>query len=158
LDADPTRLTQVFTNLLNNAAKYSERGGHIRLNVERLGREAAVRVSDDGIGIRPGDLPRIFDMFVQVERSSERSGGGLGIGLSLVQRLVEIHGGSVEVHSDGPGQGSEFVVHLPVLADLSAHDADQTTSPVSRAANRAPASQTVGMLVPECTAAPPCST
>jgi signal transduction histidine kinase len=117
LAADPAWLGQVFTNLLNNAAKYTDRGGHITLTARRQGAAVVVRVSDDGIGIPADALPHIFDMFMQVERSSERSRGGLGIGLSLVQRLVELHGGTVEVDSDGPGKGSDFVVHLPVLGD-----------------------------------------
>ena len=119
VDADMTRLAQVFVNLLNNAAKYSEQGGHIQLDVERHGAGVAVRVKDTGIGIAALQLPRIFDMFTQVDQSLERSQGGLGIGLTLVKRLVELHGGSVEAHSDGPGTGSEFVVRLPVVVDVS---------------------------------------
>jgi signal transduction histidine kinase len=122
LEADPTWLPQVFTNLLNNAAKYTDRGGHIRLSAARQRDEAVVCVRDDGIGIPADDLPRIFDMFMQVDRASERSRGGLGIGLSLVQRLVELHGGRVEVYSDGPGEGSEFAVYLPVPVDLPSHE------------------------------------
>jgi CheY-like chemotaxis protein/two-component sensor histidine kinase len=115
LDADPVRLAQVFSNLLNNAAKYTNRGGHIRLAAEREGSDAVVGVRDDGIGI-PGDmLARVFDMFTQVDRSLERSQGGLGIGLTLVRRLVEMHDGSIEARSDGPGRGSEFVVRLPLI-------------------------------------------
>ena len=114
MDADSTRLAQVFMNLLNNSAKYSERGGHIWLNVERQGSDVVVSVRDTGIGI-PGDkLTSIFEMFSQVDRTLEKSQGGLGIGLSLVKRLVEMHGGRIEARSDGPGQGSEFVVRLPV--------------------------------------------
>jgi signal transduction histidine kinase len=112
VDADRTRLAQVFANLLNNSAKYTERGGHIRLAVERHGSDAVVTVTDDGVGIPADKLPKVFDMFMQVERSLERSQGGLGIGLSLVRGLVEMHGGRVEAHSDGPGRGSEFVVRL----------------------------------------------
>ena len=115
LDADPTRLAQVFINLLNNAAKYTERGGQIWLTAERHGSDAAVTVRDNGIGIPSDILPRIFDLFTQVDRSSERSQGGLGIGLTLVRRLVEMHDGSIEARSNGPGTGSEFVVRLPVL-------------------------------------------
>jgi PAS domain S-box-containing protein len=116
LDADPVRLAQAFSNLLNNAAKYSERGGHIWLTAEHLGSEIMVRVRDTGIGVPADKLPHIFEMFVQVDRSLERSQGGLGIGLTLVQRLVQMHGGSVEARSDGPGKGSEFVVRLPVVS------------------------------------------
>ncbi len=116
LDADLTRLAQVFLNLLSNAAKYTERGGEIRLTAERQGPEVVVRVRDTGIGIPAEMLPRIFEMFTQVDQSLERSQGGLGIGLTLVKRLVEMHGGSIEARSDGPGLGSEFVVRLPVVA------------------------------------------
>jgi PAS domain S-box-containing protein len=114
LDGDLTRLAQVFANLLNNAAKYTQRGGRIWLTGERQGSEVVVSVKDTGVGIAAEALPRIFDMFSQVDRSLERSQGGLGIGLSLVKGLVAMHGGSVETHSEGPGRGSEFVVRLPV--------------------------------------------
>jgi PAS domain S-box-containing protein len=113
LDADPTRLAQVFSNLLNNAAKYSERGGHITLSAEPEGNEVIVRVTDRGIGISPDHLPRIFHLFAQVETASDRSQGGLGIGLSLVRGLVEMHGGTIEANSEGPGRGSELIVRLP---------------------------------------------
>jgi signal transduction histidine kinase len=113
--ADLTRLAQVFANLLNNAAKYTPAGGLIRLVVERRGDEASVTVRDNGIGI-PGDmLGRVFEMFTQIDRSLERAQGGLGIGLSIARRLVEMHGGAVEARSDGPGRGSEFVVRVPVM-------------------------------------------
>ena len=115
LNADLTRMGQVILNLLNNAAKYTERGGHIRLTAERQGSDVVVSVRDDGIGISPEMLPHVFDLFTQVDRSLERSQGGLGIGLSLVWRLVEMHGGSVEARSDGHGTGSEFVVRLPTV-------------------------------------------
>ena len=114
VDADLTRLAQVFMNLLNNAAKYSERGGHIQLRVERQGSSAVVSVKDTGIGIAADQLPRIFDMFTQVSGALEKSQGGLGIGLMLVKRLLEMHGGTVQASSDGPGKGSEFVVRLPL--------------------------------------------
>ena len=115
LDADPTRLAQVFSNLLNNAAKYSEAGGHIALSAERRGDQVMVRVTDTGIGIPADHLPRIFEMFAQVDTALERSQGGLGIGLSLAKGLVEMHGGRIEAHSDGPGMGSEFIVRLPIV-------------------------------------------
>ena len=118
VDADLTRLTQVFSNLLNNAAKYTERGGRIRLCVDHLGAEAVVSVTDNGIGIPTHMLPHVFEMFTQVDRHLERSQGGLGVGLSIVQRLVQMHGGSVEARSDGNGRGSEFVVRLPVASSL----------------------------------------
>ena len=113
LNADPTRLAQVFSNLLNNAAKYSEQGGHITLAAEPVGDEVIVRVTDRGIGISADHLPRIFHLFAQVETASDRSQGGLGIGLSLVRGLVEMHGGTIEARSDGPGCGSELIVRLP---------------------------------------------
>jgi PAS domain S-box-containing protein len=113
LDADPTRLAQVFSNLLNNAAKYSEQGGEITLAAEPAGDEVIVRVTDQGIGISADHLPRIFQLFAQVETASDRSQGGLGIGLSLVRGLVEMHGGTIEARSGGPGRGSELIVRLP---------------------------------------------
>jgi PAS domain S-box-containing protein len=116
LDADLTRLAQVFANLLTNSAKYTERGGRIWLTVRPTGGEVVVSVRDTGIGIPAAALPTIFDMFSQVDRSVERSTGGLGIGLALVRGLVEMHGGSVTVASGGPGRGTEFTVRLPVLA------------------------------------------
>jgi PAS domain S-box-containing protein len=118
LDADPTRLGQVISNLLNNAAKYMHRGGKIWLTAKRQGQLVTVSVKDSGIGIPAEMLERIFDMFAQVDRSMERSHGGLGIGLTLVKRLVEMHGGTVQAYSAGPGQGSEFVVRLPVMVGL----------------------------------------
>ena len=119
VEADLVRLAQVFMNLLNNAAKYGERGGCVDLTVEREESEVRVSVRDSGVGIAAEHLPHIFEMFTQLERSIDRSQGGLGIGLSLVQRLVEMHGGSVAAHSDGPGKGSEFVVRLPVAIEPS---------------------------------------
>src|SRR5262249_2419838 len=115
VDADPTRLQQVVGNLLSNAAKYTDPGGHILLTARQDGSEAALRVKDTGVGIPPDMLPRIFDLFVQAERRLDRSQGGLGIGLTLVRKLVDMHGGSVTAHSEGPGKGSEFVVRLPAL-------------------------------------------
>jgi PAS domain S-box-containing protein len=120
LDADLTRLAQVFSNLLNNSAKYTERGGRILLGAERQGREVTVSVRDTGLGIPANDLPRIFDMFSQVDRSIERSTGGLGIGLALVKGLVEMHGGTVTATSPGQGKGSTFLVKLPVLESTAA--------------------------------------
>ena len=115
IDADLTRLAQVFLNLLNNSAKYTQPGGRIWLVAECFENEVAVKVRDNGLGIPAEALPRIFQMFSQVDRNMEMAQGGLGIGLTLVRRLVEMHGGTVEAHSDGPGQGSEFTVRLPVL-------------------------------------------
>ena len=113
LEGDPTRLAQVVANLLNNAAKYTDRGGRIALSADREGGEAVVRVRDNGIGLSAEMLPRVFDLFAQEDRSLDRSQGGLGIGLTLVRSLVHLHGGEVSAESHGPGQGSEFVVRLP---------------------------------------------
>lgn len=114
LNADPVRLAQAFSNLLNNAAKYSQPGSRISLTAAQQDGELIVKIRDMGIGIDSDKLQRIFEMFVQVEPSRERADGGLGIGLTLVQRLIEMHGGSIQAHSDGAGQGSEFVIRLPV--------------------------------------------
>jgi PAS domain S-box-containing protein len=119
LDADLTRLAQVFGNLLTNSARYTPRGGYIRLSAERRGEEVVVYVRDDGIGIPGESLGSIFDMFSQVDRSIERSTGGLGIGLALVKGLVEMHGGSVAAESPGLGKGSTFTVRLPVLGEAA---------------------------------------
>jgi signal transduction histidine kinase/ActR/RegA family two-component response regulator len=117
---DAVRLTQVFANLLTNAAKYTNTGGHIWLICRRQGLQAHVSVRDNGIGIPPAHLSSVFDMFMQVDRASRRSQGGLGIGLTLVRSLVAMHGGRVEARSGGAGTGSEFVVELPLLGDRPA--------------------------------------
>jgi PAS domain S-box-containing protein len=111
--ADPVRLSQVFGNLLNNAAKYTEPGGRIEIRVRRDAEQTTVSIKDTGIGISPEVLPHIFEIFTQAEQAIDRSQGGLGIGLSLVKGLVDLHGGSVEAKSDGAGQGTEFLVRLP---------------------------------------------
>lgn len=116
LQADAVRLAQVFTNLVRNAAKFSEPRGEIRVTVERKGSDAIVSVRDDGIGIDSMDLPIVFEMFTRAE-GGQHSQGGLGIGLTLARRLVELHGGTIEAHSEGLGHGSEFVVRLPILID-----------------------------------------
>jgi two-component system, chemotaxis family, CheB/CheR fusion protein len=124
LCVDRTRMEQIFGNLLNNASKFTLKGGRISVTAElasggpQSAGEVVVRVRDDGIGIDPETMPRVFDLFMQADRSLDRSRGGLGIGLTLVRRLVEMHGGAVEAHSPGVGQGSEFVVRLPVRAEL----------------------------------------
>ena len=112
--ADPVRLVQVFSNMLNNACKYTEPGGTIRLTVEPQGGDAVVKLKDTGAGIPADKLGSVFEMFTQIDRTLEHSQGGLGIGLTLVRRLVEMHEGTVEAHSEGPGRGSEFVVRLPI--------------------------------------------
>ncbi|WP_293394843.1 CHASE3 domain-containing protein [Nevskia sp.] len=134
LDADPARLAQSFGNLLNNACKYSEPGGHIYLTATCEGNEAVVSVKDTGIGIAANRLSNIFELFNQVDQSQERSQGGLGIGLTLVQQLVGLHGGSVRAYSDGPGHGSEFVVRLPVIVERLA----EAPAPLLRVEPKAP--------------------
>ena len=124
LDADPMRLTQVIGNLLTNAAKYTEANGYIWLSAERFDGQSVLRVRDTGIGIAPDMLTHIFELFVQADHTSVRSQGGLGIGLTLVKNLVEMHNGTVEAHSAGLGKGSEFVVRLPISkkSTQDAHD------------------------------------
>ena len=117
LDADAARLAQVVGNLLNNACKFTDKGGHVWLSAGEEDGEAVIRVRDSGIGIAAEDQARLFDMFEQVDTSRERSRDGLGIGLTLVKSLAEMHGGRVHVYSDGLGRGSEFVVHLPLAVE-----------------------------------------
>lgn len=119
IDADLTRVAQIFLNILNNAAKYSDPGGKIALSAETDKAEAVVRIKDTGLGIAPEMLSKIFDMFGQIDSAGEQARGGLGIGLSIVRNLVEMHDGSVEVFSEGLGRGSEFVVRLPLAAEQS---------------------------------------
>ncbi len=116
VDADPVRLCQVVANLLNNASKYSPEGACIEVRLEATAAEAVLGVRDEGVGIDPQLLPQVFDQFLQGDRSLDRSDGGLGIGLTLVKHLVEMHGGHVEATSDGLGKGSEFRVYLPRIA------------------------------------------
>jgi CheY-like chemotaxis protein/nitrogen-specific signal transduction histidine kinase len=111
---DPGRMAQVFSNLLNNASKFTDRCGIIEIEAKRAGTDVIVSVRDNGIGIPCEELAHVFDMFRQVDQSLEKSHGGLGIGLTLVRRLVELHGGTVNAQSEGPGKGSEFIVRLPV--------------------------------------------
>jgi PAS domain S-box-containing protein len=134
--ADAVRLTQVFVNLLHNAAKYTAQGGRIELVVERDGGIAAVRVTDNGVGMPADKLPFIFGMFYQAERLYEEGHGGLGIGLTLVKRLVEMHGGTVEAHSPGINQGSEFIVRLPISVEESRPVMSEQQSPESAPARR----------------------
>jgi PAS domain S-box-containing protein len=115
LYADPTRLAQVFGNLLNNASKFTDRRGHVTLGVAQQDGEVEIKVRDDGIGIAPAELTKVFEMFTQLDTSLDRSRDGLGIGLTLVKTLVELHGGTISVRSDGKGRGSEFTVRLPAL-------------------------------------------
>jgi signal transduction histidine kinase/ActR/RegA family two-component response regulator len=133
VDADPTRLTQILTNLLNNAAKYTHAGGRIAVGCERDSEQAVVTVRDNGIGIPPEMLTRIFDLFAQADPAAARVHGGLGIGLTLVKNLVEMHGGTVLARSRGRGTGSEFEVRLPTVAAPSA----EATPPRARGPARA---------------------
>jgi len=119
LEADPVRLSQVVSNLLNNAARYTPAGGHIRLRAERRGRELTLTVSDDGVGIPGHMLPHVFDMFSQGDSGIARSSGGLGIGLALTRGLVEAHGGTIAARSQGSGKGSEFIVRLPIVTEAA---------------------------------------
>jgi CheY-like chemotaxis protein/two-component sensor histidine kinase len=114
-DADFTRLSQAFSNLLTNAAKYTARGGRVTVSATNDASVAAITVADTGSGIPPAMLPNIFDMFTQLQAHRDRAHGGLGIGLTLAKRLVELHGGTIEAMSDGPGRGSRFTVRLPLL-------------------------------------------
>jgi signal transduction histidine kinase/CheY-like chemotaxis protein len=119
---DAVRLTQVIANLLNNAAKYTDPGGHVALTVRHTKDEALIIVCDDGIGIEPEHLASVFDMFTQVYRSDRRTQGGLGIGLTLVRSLIALHGGSVDASSAGRGKGSTFEIRLPLIQGAPAHD------------------------------------
>jgi two-component system CheB/CheR fusion protein len=138
LDADPTRVAQIAGNLLSNASKFTEKRGRVALTVETDDSQAVMRVEDSGIGIATEQLPRIFDMFVQVDTSLERTQSGLGIGLTLVKQLVEMHGGTIEAHSGGLGKGSDFVVRLPMSAEpaptapSAPSEVDQAVAPVRR--------------------------
>ncbi|HEY3487461.1 MAG TPA: ATP-binding protein, partial [Gammaproteobacteria bacterium] len=134
--ADPDRLTQVVGNLLNNAYKFTNPGGRIRLLVEPADSHALIRVKDNGIGIAQDQLPRIFALFAQVDTSLERSQSGLGIGLTLVKNLVALHEGTVEAHSPGIGKGSEFIVRLPIAAAPSKPMLDQPSPQQSTAVPR----------------------
>ena len=126
MEADRARLEQVFSNLLINAAKFTPEGGSIRLAAERRGNQVHVSVSDNGIGMSRDLLQRIFDMFSQGERNMDS--GGLGIGLTLVKSLVELHGGSVQAHSEGINRGSVFIVRLPLMAQAPADDGIRTAN------------------------------
>lgn len=122
MDGDPARMTQVITNLLNNAAKYTPDGGRIQLQVTRTASEATITVRDNGIGIPREMLTSVFELFTQDARTLDRSSGGLGIGLTLVQRLVEMHGGTVQAQSAGPGQGAEFTIQIPIVGESAVSD------------------------------------
>ena len=134
VDADPVRLAQIFGNLLSNAVNYTDRGGHIEVAARRVADEAIVSIADTGVGIPKDMLPHVFDLFVQGDRGHERK--GLGIGLSLVRSLVELHGGKVEAHSEGEGRGSRFVVRLPLSTNLAASAAPPRAGPRPPAPSR----------------------
>ena len=119
LEGDSVRLTQVVSNLLNNAAKYTRHGGRIWLTVTRDGGDAVISVRDTGEGIPGNLLPHLFDIFTQGQRTLDRAQGGLGLGLTIVRKIVELHGGRIEARSEGLGKGSEFVVWLPLISTLS---------------------------------------
>jgi CheY-like chemotaxis protein/anti-sigma regulatory factor (Ser/Thr protein kinase) len=116
VEGDAVRLAQVIANLLQNAAKYTDPGGVIEVDGRREGPDMVIRVKDNGRGIPPERLPAMFELFVQGDQVADRSQGGLGIGLTLVRSLVQLHGGSVDAHSEGPGRGSEFIIRLPASA------------------------------------------
>lgn len=140
VDADPVRLSQVFVNLLNNAAKYTPPGGTITLAAAREGSEAVVRVRDNGQGIEPSRLTKIFEPFAGGDQRRQEGPGGLHIGLSLVKRMSELHGGTVEARSEGAGQGSEFTVRIPLIAAPAAAPAQAATAPAPASSAKAPAS------------------
>src|SRR5262249_37147400 len=134
VDADPVRLTQVLSNLLNNAAKYTQEGGHITLDAARDGDEVVVVVRDNGLGIPANMLPRVFEMFAQVDRTLKRAQGGLGIGLALARSLVEMHGGTIAAHSAGLNEGSEFVIRLPLSRRTPVSDSGEHSTRSFRSA------------------------
>ena len=131
VDGDPARLQQIQANLLSNASKYSSLGGEVRFELRREGGDAVIRVSDNGRGIEPELLPRIFDLFVQGDQSIARPEGGLGIGLTLLRSLVELHKGRVDARSDGPGRGSVFTVRLPLAVVGAARTGASPQQPVA---------------------------
>jgi signal transduction histidine kinase len=136
LEADPMRLEQIIVNLLTNAAKYTEKGGHISLTAIREENEMVISVKDDGVGILPEKLPLMFELFAQGERTLARTESGLGIGLTLARSLAELHGGTLDARSEGIGKGSEFVVRLP-SAEMLAHDGSPLEAKPSRTTDRA---------------------
>jgi CheY-like chemotaxis protein len=121
IDGDPVRLAQIFTNLFTNAAKYTQADGRIGVSMGRAQGMCVIRIKDTGVGIPADMLSRIFELFTQVERSLGRSQGGMGVGLALTRRLVELHGGDIEARSEGVERGSEFIVRFPLAADTPPH-------------------------------------
>lgn len=147
VDGDSLRLAQVLSNLFANAAKYTEQGGKLTVVAERIANSAVVRVRDNGMGITPDMLPRIFDLFVQERQTIDRSQGGLGLGLTIVRSLVHMHGGSVQAHSGGPGRGSEFVVSLPLCSSAEAVSEEGFQTPGGTAQSAGGSSRNVRILV-----------
>jgi PAS domain S-box-containing protein len=131
LDADPARMAQVLANILNNAAKYTPSGGRIQLAARRRGGRVTISVKDTGGGIAPGDLPHVFDLFMQSKTHAAHAAGGLGVGLALVRVLVQMHGGTVEARSEGPGKGSEFIVTLPEMVEIKPSMTDRSMPPLA---------------------------
>jgi signal transduction histidine kinase/ActR/RegA family two-component response regulator len=136
VQGDGARLSQALSNILNNAAKYTEASGEIRVRAAREGAEVVVRVRDSGMGISPEMLPRVFDLFAQEQRGLDRSQGGLGVGLTIVRSLVEMHGGRVTASSDGAGRGSEFEIRLPALEEAAAEAEGSSARPAAPALGR----------------------
>jgi two-component system CheB/CheR fusion protein len=143
VEGDDVRLDQIFTNLLDNAAKFTPSGGHIEVHAQLVRRAASptrdqimVRIRDDGVGIEAAVLPHVFDLFIQADHSLDRARGGLGIGLTLVKRLVELHGGSIDAHSAGLGQGSEFVIHLDTVEVRAAQEQSPPDEPAAGPSQR----------------------
>jgi CheY-like chemotaxis protein len=136
VDADLARLVQVVGNLVNNACKFMDRGGRLTIALEQEDGQAIIRVRDHGVGIAPNEIPRIFDMFTQLETSRQRSAGGLGVGLTLVKILVGMHGGAVEAHSEGIGHGSEFLVRLPASTEGATQAGADASEPRATADRR----------------------
>ncbi len=129
VNGDPIRLEQIVSNLLENAARYTEPGGRLEVKLREENDQALLSVSDNGIGLAPDTLESIFDLFTQVDRSLARSGGGLGIGLTLVRRVLDLHGGTIEAHSAGLGHGTQFIVRLPVVPPKSARKTNSHVAP-----------------------------
>jgi signal transduction histidine kinase/CheY-like chemotaxis protein len=142
-EADPIRLEQMLVNLLNNAAKYTDPGGHISLIARQNGNKISLKVKDDGVGIPPARIPAMFELFVQGDQNLARVEGGLGIGLAIVKRIAELHGGTASAFSEGPGKGSEFTVRLPVAAPPA------PSAPAANEQRGLPTGQTVRVLIIE---------
>jgi CheY-like chemotaxis protein/anti-sigma regulatory factor (Ser/Thr protein kinase) len=136
VDADPTRLPQLLSNLLNNAAKYTEEGGEILISAEQVGSQAIVVVKDTGIGMTAAELSAVFELFAQAGHKDHAVQGGLGVGLSLAKSLAELHGGSLEARSEGPGRGSEFTLRLPAVEATTNASADQPAAALVAATGR----------------------